>query len=58
VKILDRYIVTNYLMGMFPVMLMLLALFSFVALADERVLSARSMLFWFSCTHRRGGSSI
>jgi len=35
VKILDRYIVTNYLMGMFPVMLMLLALFSFVALADE-----------------------
>ena len=34
-KILDRYIVTNYLMGMFPVMLMLLALFSFVALADE-----------------------
>ena len=34
-KVLDRYIVSNYLMGMLPVMLLLLALFSFVALADE-----------------------
>ena len=34
-KILDRYIVVNYLMGLFPVLLLLLALFSFVALADE-----------------------
>jgi lipopolysaccharide export system permease protein len=35
VKILDRYIVNNYLAGLFPVLLLLLALFSFVALADE-----------------------
>jgi lipopolysaccharide export system permease protein len=35
VKIFDRYIVNSYLMGMFPVLLLLLALFSFVALADE-----------------------
>lgn len=34
-KVLDRYIVRNYLMGMVPVMLLLLALFSFVALAEE-----------------------
>ena len=34
-KILDRYIVKSYFMGMFPVLLLLLALFSFVALADE-----------------------
>ena len=34
-KILDRYIVNNYLMGMLPVLFLLLALFSFVALADE-----------------------
>jgi len=35
VKILDRYIVINYIMGMLPVLFLLLALFSFVALADE-----------------------
>jgi lipopolysaccharide export system permease protein len=34
-KILDRYIVVNFLRGLFPVLLLLLALFSFVALADE-----------------------
>ena len=34
-KILDRYIVSNYLMGLLPVLFLLLALFSFVALADE-----------------------
>ena len=34
-KILDRYIVINYLMGIIPVLFLLLALFSFVALADE-----------------------
>lgn len=34
-KILDRYIVINYLMGVLPVLFLLLALFSFVALADE-----------------------
>lgn len=33
--ILDRYIALNYLKGMIPVMLLLIALFSFVALADE-----------------------
>jgi len=35
VNILDKYIVSNYLKGMLPVLLLLLALFSFVALADE-----------------------
>ena len=34
-KILDKYIVVNFLKGLFPVLLLLLALFSFVALADE-----------------------
>ncbi len=33
--ILDRYIQSNYFKGLLPVMLLLLALFSFVALADE-----------------------
>lgn len=33
--IIDRYIASNYLKGMVPVMLLLLALFSFLALADE-----------------------
>lgn len=33
--ILDRYILINYFKGLLPVMLLLLALFSFVALADE-----------------------
>ena len=35
VKLLDRYIAFNYLVGMLPVMLLLLALFSFLALAEE-----------------------
>jgi len=35
VIILDRYIALNYLKGMLPVMLLLLALFSLLALADE-----------------------
>jgi len=35
VNILDRYIVSNYLSGVVPVLFLLLALFSFVALADE-----------------------
>jgi len=35
VNILHRYIEVNYLRGLLPVMLLLLALFSFVALADE-----------------------
>lgn len=34
-KILDRYIVISYLMGVLPVLFLLLALFSFVALAEE-----------------------
>lgn len=34
-KLIDRYIIFNYLMGMLPVMLLLLALFSFLALAEE-----------------------
>lgn len=34
-KLLDRYIAFNYLVGMLPVMLLLLALFSFLALAEE-----------------------
>ena len=34
-KLLDRYIISNYLVGMLPVMLLLLALFSFLALAEE-----------------------
>lgn len=34
-SILDRYIASNYLKGLLPVMLLLLALFSLVALADE-----------------------
>lgn len=34
-KLLDRYIIFNYLVGMLPVMLLLLALFSFLALAEE-----------------------
>lgn len=34
-RILDRYIALNYLQGMVPVLLLLLALFSFLALADE-----------------------
>ena len=34
-KLLDRYIAVNYLVGMLPVMLLLLALFSFLALAEE-----------------------
>jgi lipopolysaccharide export system permease protein len=33
--LLDRYIMTNYAVGMLPVLLLLLALFSFVALAGE-----------------------
>lgn len=33
--LLDRYIMRNYAVGMVPVLLLLLALFSFVALADE-----------------------
>jgi lipopolysaccharide export system permease protein len=33
--LIDRYIAANYLKGMLPVMLLLLALFSFLALADE-----------------------
>lgn len=33
--VLDRYIAANYLKGMVPVMLLLLALFSLLALADE-----------------------
>jgi len=33
--VLDRYIATSYLKGMVPVMLLLLALFSFLALAEE-----------------------
>ncbi|MFC1740367.1 LPS export ABC transporter permease LptG [Pseudomonadota bacterium] len=33
--LLDRYIAANYLKGMVPVMLLLLALFSFLALAEE-----------------------
>jgi len=35
VSILDRYIANNYLKGLLPVMLLLLALFSLVALTDE-----------------------
>jgi lipopolysaccharide export system permease protein len=35
VNILDRYIANNYLKGLLPVMVLLLALFSLVALADE-----------------------
>ncbi|MFN2164803.1 MAG: LPS export ABC transporter permease LptG [Anaerolineae bacterium] len=34
-RILDRYIASNYLKGLLPVMVLLLALFSLVALADE-----------------------
>ena len=34
-KILDKYIVINYIMGLLPVLFLLLALFSFVALAHE-----------------------
>jgi lipopolysaccharide export system permease protein len=34
-KLLDRYIAANYLIGMLPVMLLLLALFSFLSLAEE-----------------------
>jgi len=34
-KLLDRYIAVNYLVGLLPVMLLLLALFSFLALAEE-----------------------
>jgi len=34
-KILDRYIVISFFMGIIPVLFLLLALFSFVALADE-----------------------
>jgi lipopolysaccharide export system permease protein len=34
-KILDRYIASNYLKGLLPVMLLLLALFSLIALTDE-----------------------
>jgi len=34
-NLLDRYIVRNFLMGMFPVALLLLVLFSFMALAEE-----------------------
>jgi len=33
--LLDRYIASNYLKGMVPVMVLLLSLFSFLALADE-----------------------
>ena len=33
--ILDRYIASSYLKGMVPVMLLLLTLFSFMALAEE-----------------------
>jgi lipopolysaccharide export system permease protein len=33
--ILDRYIASNFLMGMLPVMVLLLALFSFLALGEE-----------------------
>jgi lipopolysaccharide export system permease protein len=35
VNVLDRYIMRNFLLGMFPVMLLLLVLFSFMALAEE-----------------------
>jgi lipopolysaccharide export system permease protein len=35
VKLLDRYIMISYAKGMIPVLLLLLALFSFVALASE-----------------------
>ena len=34
-KLLDRYIMRNFLLGMVPVMLLLLVLFSFMALAEE-----------------------
>jgi lipopolysaccharide export system permease protein len=34
-NLLDRYIVRNFLMGMFPVALLLLVLFSFMALAEQ-----------------------
>ena len=34
-NVLDRYIMRNFLLGMFPVMLLLLVLFSFMALAEE-----------------------
>lgn len=34
-KLIDRYIAVNFLVGMLPVMLLLLALFSFLALAEE-----------------------
>ena len=33
--IIDRYIMTRHALGMAPVLLLLLALFSFVALAEE-----------------------
>lgn len=35
VRILDRYIASNYLKGLLPVMVLLLGLFSLIALADE-----------------------
>jgi lipopolysaccharide export system permease protein len=34
-KIIDRYIASSYFKGMVPVMVLLLALFSFLALAEE-----------------------
>ena len=34
-NLLDRYIMRNFLLGMFPVLLLLLVLFSFMALAEE-----------------------
>lgn len=34
-KLLDRYLIRNFLLGMFPVFLLLQVLFSFVALAEE-----------------------
>ena len=34
-NLLDRYIIRNFLLGMFPVLLLLLVLFSFMALGEE-----------------------